>query len=212
MNRIAHLLSASSILLLTACGGSSGNKNNTTDLDNIFAATWTQGTYNSSSTFKDFCQNPRSGIEPITEKPYTDKTGTSMHEKMWLRSFTHETYLWYDEVPDINPTTYSVLGYFEALKTPETTASGKDKDQFHFTRDTAEYIEQSQAGVTLGYGIEWSATSSSPPRSYTVAFTENNTPAESANIPRGAELIEVDGVDFVNGIIQTPAALVSLLE
>src|SRR5207253_3997937 len=46
-----------------------------------------------------------------------------------------------------------------ALKTPAVTASGKPKDQFHFTYDTAQFEQLSGSGVEVGYGITLAALS-----------------------------------------------------
>ena len=81
-----------------------------------------------------------------------------------------ETYLWYSEVPSLVPENYStVLSYFAALKTPAVTASGNSKDKFHFTYPSDEWYALSQAGVTVGYGIDWKMLSSTPPRSIVMA-------------------------------------------
>ena len=133
----------------------------------------------------------RSGRDPFNGGNYPDKAGTAMHEKMWLRSWNNRTYLWYSEVADLDPTNYSISAYFNLLKTKAVTDSGVAKDQFHFTENTAEYQQQSQSGVSSGYGIEWSVVSTSAPRSFTVAYTEPNSPAALAGVKRGDFLLEV---------------------
>jgi hypothetical protein len=52
--------------------------------------------------------------------------------------------------------------------------------------------------VSAGYGIEWVVISAAPPREAVVAFTEPDSPAAAAGIGRGARLLGIDGVDFVN--------------
>ncbi len=34
-------------------------------------------------------------------------TGTTTDENNWLRSWTNDLYLWYNEVPDLNPALYT---------------------------------------------------------------------------------------------------------
>lgn len=199
-------LLVSSVILLTACGGGgSGNTAGTGGTggsgggSGVSAPTWTAGVFAAESNFKNYCATPRTGTDPYNDnQPYPDRAGTSMHEKMWLRSWSNNTYLWYRELPDNNPANFSVSAFFDQLKTNELTDSGAEKDNFHFAQDTASYKQRTQSGVSSGYGISWSFGSTTPPRSLLVAYTEPDSPAANANILRGADLIEVDGVDFVN--------------
>jgi C-terminal processing protease CtpA/Prc len=197
------LLSLVVLATMTACGGggSSSGTDNTgggTGGGVPTAPVWTAGQFNNESDFKNFCVSPRSGVDPYNGGVYPDKAGTAAHEKMWLRSWNNRTYLWYREVADVDPTTYSIAAYFNLLKTTAVTDSGVAKDQFHFTQNTADYQQQSQSGVSSGYGIEWAVGSTTVPRSFTVAYTEPNSPAALAGVKRGDFLLEVDGVDFVN--------------
>lgn len=188
---------------ITACGGgggSSGTDNNGggTGGGVPAAPVWTAGQFNNESDFKNFCVSPRSGADPYNGGVYPDKAGTAAHEKMWLRSWNNRTYLWYREVADLDPANYSIAEYFNQLKTSALTDSGIAKDQFHFTQNTADYQQQSQSGVSSGYGIEWAVGSTTAPRSFTVAYTEPDSPAALSGVKRGDFLLEVDGVDFVN--------------
>ncbi|WP_444996966.1 S41 family peptidase [Aliikangiella sp. IMCC44359] len=176
---------------LTACGGgsSSGDDNNNT------TPTWTQGEFLAESQFKNLCQTPRSGGS------FPDKQGTILHENHYLRSWSNNTYLWYDEIPDLNPANYnSPIDYFELLKTSELSPSGNTKDKFHFTYGTEEWEQLSQSGQSAGYGAEWALIATAPPRKILVAFTEPDSPASSsvATLARGAEILFIDGVDVVN--------------
>lgn len=191
------------LVTLVSCGGGGGGTGNTggtggTGGGTPTAPVWTAGQFNDESQFKNFCVAPRSGADPYNGGVYPDKAGTAMHEKMWLRSWNNRTYLWYGEVADLDPASYSISAYFNLLKTTAVTDSGVAKDQYHYTRNTAEYQQESQSGVSSGYGIEWYAASTKAPRSFTVAYIEANSPAALAGIKRGDFLLEVDGIDFVN--------------
>lgn len=195
-----------SALSLTACGGGSGGGSSsgaagtggTGGGNTITAPTWVAGQFPAESTFKDFCQIPRTGIDPFTRQPYPDKAGTSMHEKMWLRSWTNNTYLWYSEVPDNNPANFSVLAFFDQLKTTQLTDSGSLKDNFHGAEETAVYQQRTQSGVSAGYGINWQIGSRTPPRSLVIAYTETASPAAAAGLVRGDKLLSINGISFVS--------------
>ena len=148
------------------------------------------------------CAKPRSGSDAVTGDAFPDTQGSLLDEQLWIRSWTNDLYLWYKEVPDVDPTKYSTaIDYFDQEKTLAKTASGKDKDQFHFTLDTADWEAMSQSGVTAGYGIEWALLANRPPRSLVIAFVQPGSPAASppANLDRGAKVLTIDGVDVQNG-------------
>ncbi|MDM0111650.1 S41 family peptidase [Variovorax sp. J22R133] len=182
-------------LLLVACGGGGGENSSSSN---------GRGTTSSSllsSALAGICAVPRQGIDPDTQKPYVDRAGTLDDEKRWVRSWIDETYLWFNEVPtDLVASAYpKPVAYFDDLKTPARTASGRPKDRFHFTFDTAAYRALSDNGESVGYGMELAFVSPSPPRDVRVAYMEPGSPAAAAGISRGMKLIGVDGVDLVNG-------------
>src|SRR5438067_3399465 len=156
----------------------------------------------SSPSWRDIaarCATPRSGTDPITGQRYPDKKATLDDEKTWLKAWTDDTYLWYSEVPAVNPAQYSsATDYFAALKTSAKTPSNNDKDRFHFWMSTADWEQESQSGAGLGYGITFAALATRPPRQFIVAFIEPNSPA-TGKLSRGADIKAIDGVDFVNG-------------
>src|SRR3954469_13273073 len=134
-------------------------------------------------------------------QPYTELAGKCAVEdqKKFLRSWTDDLYLWYREVPAVDPAQYAdPVDYFAQLRTTAKTASGKDKDQFHFTYDTAVWQALSQSGIEAGYGVSWALLATRPPRKAVAAYTEPNSPATNNNVTRGVEVLTVDGVDLVN--------------
>jgi len=173
---------AALILLVASCGG--GGTGGTLP-ESVYAAK---------------CASPRSGIDAATGKPYPDVPGTVDDEKKWLRAWTDDLYLWYREVPSVDPAAYATpAAYFAVLKTQAVTASGKPKDRFHFTYPTAEWEALSQSGVQAGYGAQWAVLSPAPPREVVVAYIEPGSPAAAAGLARGAQVLAVDGVDLANG-------------
>ena len=185
------------IIMLNGCGGGGGGGGGGTAAQPMFPA---------SSTLAANCTAPRPAgtVDPFTGQLYGDTPGTLTDEKNWVRSWIDETYLWYREVPNLPAAAYPTpADYFDVLKTPAITSSGKPKDQFHFTLDTAEWADLSQSGVELGYGFELALLSATPPRKVLVAYTDPGTPAAGAGIARGAEILTVDGVDVVNNNTQS---------
>ena len=187
---------------LSACGGGGGDDGGFTAPNPTTGSGWQAGVFNDASTYFGRCQVPRTGTNPATGNPYSDIQGTTLDENNFLRSYTNDTYLWYSEVTDRDPGNYSdPLVYFDLLKTNGVTPSGEAKDKYHFTYDTEEYYQLSQAGVSGGYGITWAFLSTSPPRELLIAYTEPNTPATNLAMPleRGAKVLAINGVDIDDG-------------
>lgn len=186
--------------ILTSCGGGDSNSG-VPPIPNTNEPEWVAGQYAAAANYKNLCATPRTGPDSNGDT-FLDSQGTAMHEKMWLRSWTEDTYLWYSEVDDNNPSNFSVANYFSQLKTNELTISGSSKDNFHFSQSTQEYNKRTQSGVTSGYGVSWEYLSTSSPRRIIVRYTEPNSPAAMAGVSRGYELKTIDGVDFVNATNQ----------
>jgi hypothetical protein len=160
-------------------------------------------------SYANLCAAPRTGVD-ASGLTFPDKQGTLQDEMKFLRGWIDDTYLWYSEVPS---TVYmadytNTLDYFAALKTPAVTASGKLKDQFHFTYTTAEWDAMNNASQDVGYGITWAANQSTAPRTWLAAIVEPGSPAAAAGIVRGDQLADIDGVDFVND--ETAAGIATL--
>ncbi|VTU15509.1 hypothetical protein H6CHR_00254 [Variovorax sp. PBL-H6] len=158
-----------------------------------------------SASVAGLCAAPRNGIDPDTGAVFPDRSGTTADEKRWVRGWIDETYLWFDEVPaTLASKDYATpIAWFDVLRSPRLTASGRAKDRFHFTQGTAAYRALSQGGVDVGYGLELAFLSASPPRDVRVAYTEPNSPAAQAGIVRGTRVVEIDGVDVANGVDTT---------
>ncbi len=109
------------LCVLAACGGGGGG-GSATPLnagDPGAGGTYTPGVFPPRADFAGQC--------------------TAFNEKMFLRSWTNDLYLWFAEVPDTNPNSIAdVIDYFDALKTPQLTPSSSPKDRFHFDIDTDE--------------------------------------------------------------------------
>jgi len=181
------------VLFLQGCGSGSSSDNSIPPVSND--PTYTVGTYQPAANFKNQCQVVRT-VTDIDGNPYPDIQGSTLHENHWLRSWSNDTYLWYSELPDLNPGSYNdPIEYFQLLKTSEVTASGSPKDNFHFEIDTTEYEQLTVAGISVSYGIEWELTSPTVPRELYIRFIEPLSPAAAANLTRGVKVIAIDGID-----------------
>ena len=197
-----RLVLSSALLGLIGCGGGGGGDGGASG-GASGGIQYTPGVFMASSSFAAQCAAPRAGIDPGTGRPYPDVGGSVTAENHWLRSWTNELYLWYREVPDLNPASLpTTAAYFELLRTTATTASGNPKDKFHFTFPTEQWRQLAQSGVQAGYGVEWVIVSGQPPRRVVVAYTQPNSPATSANLTRGAEVLGVDNVDLIRTTTQ----------
>lgn len=206
-------------LFTAACGGGDGRRPAASTQQppptppSSSGPTWTPGVYESASLFKDRCEVVRTGVD-IEGNPFPDMMGSTLEENFWLRSWTHETYLWNDEVVDRNPADFNDrLSYFAVLRTTEKTASGKDKDDFHFSEPTEDFLASRNSTPRASYGASFLILSGTPPRDVRVRYTDPDTPASQEiagqpNLMRGTEILEVDGVDVVNS--NTQAAIDTL--
>jgi membrane-associated protease RseP (regulator of RpoE activity) len=187
------LILCSTVALLAACGGGGGGGK----LGNSGGGggDWQQGIFLDADTFFNQCQNPV-GTNPFTNQAYG--AGSTLDENNFLRSFSDNTYLWYDEIPDQNPALFNnPLAYFNELRTSGSSPSGAPKDKFHFTYTTDEWFDLSRGGVSAGYGIDWAfVRADPPPREIRIAYTEPNSPAATAGLVRGDRVLAINGFDI----------------
>ncbi len=129
-------------------------------------------------------------------------------EKQWVRGYVNDVYLWYNEVPQVNPADplysvdtiagfyTSINNYFNALLSPVLTPSGNFKDQFSFTYPTRLWSEQINSGVVAGWGIEWHFDTFTTTRidGVKIAFVHAGSPADGAGLQRGDTLTSIGGL------------------
>ncbi len=174
-----------------AADNSSGTDSTATD---AAASGWINGDYGAAVDYEAQCQSPRLGSE------FSDAQGAIVDENFWIRAYSFDTYLWFDEIEDVDPGSLdNTEDYFDIMKTFALSPSGNSKDKFHFTYNTEDWEKLSQSGISAGYGVEFFRVQSSPPRQWLVAYTEPNTPAGDAGLLRGWEIASIDGVDFKEG-------------
>jgi C-terminal processing protease CtpA/Prc len=124
-------------------------------------------------------------------------TGSLTIEKAWLRNYVDDTYLWFSDVPSVNPSNreysdernvgLSLDNYFNAL-------TNLPQDRFSFAYPTRLWDELINSGSSLGYGIEWQRPDSlaATPRVIRVAYVHAGSPASGAGVLRGDTLVQVD--------------------
>ncbi|HSG88790.1 MAG TPA: S41 family peptidase [Pseudomonadales bacterium] len=200
--RLRAVLLALGFLTLGACGG--GGSSGPAAVAPVAPAPapaapppagFDNGTFASSRFLEAMCASPRVGIDAETGRPWPDVQGTFVDENDWLRSWSNELYLWFDEIEDVDPASLATPAYFDRMRTFATTPTGAPKDRFHFTESTAVFRAFAQSGVAAGYGAELALLATSPPREIRVAYTLTGSPAELAALERGTEIVTVDGVD-----------------
>ena len=184
-------------LLVSACGGGGGSSGGGATgtappaPPPVVQSDFAQGIFRSDSTFEDLCEAPRPGT--------ADLQGTTEDENDWLRAWSNDTYLWYDEIIDEDPALFTTPEYFDLMRTFETTASGAPRDQFHFSLDTEFWLQLSQSGTSAGYGANITLLSATPPRRAVIVAVQPGSPADVAGIGRGTVITSVDGIDLING-------------
>lgn len=181
------ILSAAALAIVLGCSGgliSCGKSSSTSTPVGNSGLNWQQGKYASFTQYLDRCASPRSGIDPATGKPFYDQPGSATYEKFALRSFSHETYLWANDLADQDPTTgLNPQNYFDLLKTAG--------DRFHFYETSEDNYQDFVLGTPLSYGITWLRESNTD---IVVAYVERNSAAALAGISRGDRLVSVDGL------------------
>jgi carboxyl-terminal processing protease len=192
-------------LLIGGCGGGGGAAGGTvsgssssggSSSGGTTGTTYVPGQYLAASKFAAQCASPRSGTDPVTQVPYPDVQGTAIDENNYLRSWTHQLYLWFDQVPDLDPSLYTTVAYFPLLKTSATSPSGAPVDKFHFTYATSTWESLSVQGVQAGYGVTFDVVAATPPRTVVVTFVDPNASGPAATLVRGDLVQSIDGTDI----------------
>jgi len=214
-------LMCTSLAALTACGGGGSSSSPAAVTTTVTpppatalpttptvvpsgAPTFTPDVFENPDEFVAMCEAPRSGVD-IEGNGFPDQAGSELIEKFWLRSWTEQTYLWNFEVVDQDPNNFGDrLSYFDILRTTSVTPSGEDLDDFHFSEPTTVNLERRISAPQSGYGARFTFISATVPRDVRVIYTEEGSPAAAStngvvNLPRGARILEIDGVDVIAG-------------
>ncbi len=105
-------------------------------------------------------------------------------------------YLWYDKIPNIDPTNYSdPYKLLEAIKY-------KEVDRYSFVMTKQEYDDYFNRGVYVGFGFSLAFDAQSNLR---IAYIFNDSPLKTLGVTRGWSITQI------NGSVPTSTNLASLL-
>ena len=154
---LRRLAMAALAALLASCGGGGSSSSDPAPLASAFPPSW---------TFANTC--------------------TPEREKQYVRSFLDETYLWYDEIPAVDPAAFSsVPAYFTALLV-------KPKDRFSAVRDSTG--GKLLAGAARSVPLVRVVASPAGRRAGYILFNDHNAGAQDELIAAFQEL-RTAGVD-----------------
>jgi C-terminal processing protease CtpA/Prc len=113
---------------------------------------------------------------------------TADAEKQFTRSYLNEDYLWYKDMPALQPSqAATVPDYFYSLLTPQLDSHGQYKDRFSFIATSTD-ADSLLTGANVGYGVRWEQDDQNRLR---VAYVEAGSPAALAGLQRGGVLVSL---------------------
>ena len=116
---------AASTLLLAACGGGGGGGSETVTVSPVAPLPPVTPAVPATTTTTTASSTP---LGPSKQYEGVCDIGT---QKRFVRAYLDEMYLWYNEVPEVNPDLYNTIpDYFSALLVRTPDASGKPRDRF----------------------------------------------------------------------------------
>ena len=151
---------------------------------------FTANVFEPSGYFDQVCATPRVGL---------DRQGTTLHEKYWIRSFSHETYLWHDELTDIDPASIeSKFTYFSRMRTRAFVRTGRAKDRHHGATNTERYRQRQNAAPKPSFGFDRSGS--------TLRNVYPGAPADTAGLKRGDVIVSATPAGWTSPVAGTAYA------
>lgn len=178
--------------LLSSCGGGSGSSSSNTSLCNqnsAFCNVASNG--NSSNTGNTTGTGTGTSTGTNTGTPTSNIGAPSVYanvctagvEKSWVRAHLNDVYLWYKQIVDVPPASYSTPQlYFDALLV-------KQNDRFSFTAPKSEIDGYFEAGEDVSFGYKLVNQNNQ----LRVTFVQPNSPADLQQVKRGAQIIGLNG-------------------
>ncbi len=186
------IATASFAILLTACGGGGGGEGSTPT-----------NSVPNSNNLAQICAKENPYLANATSNR---QEGSLADEKNWIKAYMTERYLWYRDMPVVNPqdSQYNVmtngsvdvwtslLNYFSDSKTQLKTASGNLVDKFSFMIDTGSWQNYVNSSFK-GYGFMLKTSTAVDNKVITVAYVYPGSPAAKAGLARGDQIVSIDG-------------------
>jgi hypothetical protein len=122
---------------------------------------------------------------------------TVADQQTWLRGYMNDWYLWYASHPDPSPASYnSVDSYFKALLYTGTDPNFPKADRWSYATSTTAFNQFFGAGETLGYGVMVAGLEvvGHPELPLYIRYVEPGSPAASAGLARGDEILTINGL------------------
>ena len=187
-----------------------------------YAYTWKKDQHDNWD-FSDRCVFPGEDGSPMSTLTY----GTMLDELFQVREFVKWTYIFRDEVIDLDPRKFvkpftdfdshfknmtDKDSYFQQLRSKVTLKDGlprhgmyefiKHKDAIKNFNDRSYYVPNKPKPVNW-FGVIWSKRSENPPREFVVKFVGLDSPGlERLNgepkVKRGDKLVKINDIDFVS--------------
>lgn len=182
---------ASFAILLTACGGGGGEGSTPTN------------SVPNSNNLAQICAKENPYLANATSNR---QEGSLADEKNWIKAYMTERYLWYRDMPVVNPQNSqynvmtngsvdvwtSLLNYFSDSKTQLKTTSGNLVDKFSFMIDTGSWQNYVNSSFK-GYGFMLKTSTVADNKVITVAYVYPGSPAARAGLARGDQIVSIDG-------------------
>jgi carboxyl-terminal processing protease len=166
--------------LLSGCGGGGGNPGNCLGSDQVCGRNFV--------TQQSVSRVSNAGGGAIPSSTSLENQCSIDKQQQFTRSYLNETYLWYNEVPNIAAGSFStVKDHFYASLTPLRDSTGALKDRFSFIAPLAE-ADTLTTGANVGYGADWVRDSAGVIRVTQVA---PGSPAALAGLARGGQFIRL---------------------
>ncbi|MFZ6745268.1 S41 family peptidase [Undibacterium sp. JH2W] len=118
---------------------------------------------------------------------------TPAGEKNWVRAHLDDAYLWYKDIINVPQSFYSTpQDYFQALIV-------KSKDRFSFTIEQGSIDDYFENGTDVSFGFSLTRDSGT----IRVRYVQPGSPADRAQIKRGATLISIDNTPISSYLTDT---------
>lgn len=133
------------------------------------------------------------------EFPYSSAAPTgscaASGQNAWLQSYMKDNYFWYASAPDPAPGSGSVDSYLRSRLYTGTDPAFPAADRWSFYETTESFNRFYGAGQTLGYGVSvaGSEVSGQPNQPLYVRYVAPGSPAATAGVVRGDEVVSING-------------------